>query len=329
MHNDLGGVVLEGLGWLVGFIAAATAVVLVGYGAIVIDGRLARRGAHTASERTALGREHRTALLSMASLVIATAVAVVTMLGRGSAWPMGPVLVPGHIQATLPLIGVALLMVIETWRAHRWPRTQGARREASIHDRTVADLLPTGRRWLWAWFALLAFTCLALGLSPSGPRAISRVINEHGAYTITPYPGWLWVLPVMGAAGLVALALDVALRATAARPRAIAVTADWDMWLRRRTARRLVRVTCLVLGLTTGALLAFAANGLWLVGRGHGNNAQFPGAVSTFYIGGAQALIVLAAIIALLAVVQYVTPIRDSPPESQPTPALAPAGLSS
>lgn len=308
---------LEGWGWLVGTVVVVAGVMLVAGVVVAVDGRQVGRNATTPPRRAAASRARRSAAVSTALLVLAVGFVVVSLAvgpttgsGRTSA-------LPGFVLVVLPLVGLIALLLAEWWSAIRWPRAQGALREARVSERTVAEILPARQRTVWPWFVALVVTCLALGLSSSGPRSVSRVIDRYEAYTFSPYPGWLWTIPVLVVALVAAAVLELALRAISARPRAEGVDEAWDMWLRRRSARRLVRVARLVVGLTTAGLVAVAALGIWIVGRGHGDNQTGLGDPSQLHVVGAQALAVVAVVMVLASLAQVVLPSRDPAPEAE------------
>lgn len=312
----------EGWGWLVGTIAIEAGVFLIVFGTVAIDSRRTLHGANTPARRAAARRAVRTALVSTALLVLAVGAVIAAPAVEGAMGPDAAPPLPGFVLATFPLIGLIALLLAESWSAARWPRAQGARREARLSERTITEVLRARQRTVWPWFVVLALTCLALGLSSSGPRAISRVVQQYEAYTTAPYPGWLWTVPIFVLSLVAAATLELTLRAISTRARADGVDEAWDMWLRRRTARRLVRVTRLVVGMTTASLLYFASMGVSIVGRGHGNNQAGPGDTSLLYVTVAQALTLIGAGIALASLAQVVLPSRDLAPE----PALERVG---
>lgn len=308
----------EGWGWLVGTIAIEVGVLLIVFGVMTVESRRTLRSADTPPRRAAARRAVRTAVISTVLLVLAVGAAIAAPAAQAAMGPDAVLPLPGFVIATFPLIGLIALLAAEWWSAVRWPRAQGARREAQLSERTVTEVLRSRQRTVWPWFLVLALTCLALGLSSSGPRAISRVVDQYTAYTTAPYPGWLWTIPIFVLSLVTAAALELALRATSTRPRADGVDEAWDMWLRRRTARRLVRITRLVVGMTTASLLYFASMGISIVGRGHGNNQMESGDTSLLYVAVAQVLTLIAAGVALTSLGQVVLPTRDPAPVTEP-----------
>ena len=208
---------------------------------------------------------------------------------RHATTTMGVALVPGAAGVLLPILSfhlgfgphvkTAQLVVVPTlglWAflavyavgELTWPRPQDAHRQARLTTRTVAGVADrAARRQIWVTASLLVVATTLLALVADGPDSIARVVDGV-LERQTLFPGWAWTGPVLLAA-LVALALtEAVLHLIAARPAVVDVDEAWDMWLRRRGARRVLRVVQLVSGLTLAGLLGVAGIALRMLGLG-------------------------------------------------------------
>ncbi|MBD7982925.1 hypothetical protein [Oerskovia merdavium] len=222
----------------------------------------------------------------------------------------------GHTAAVLPI--ASLLGVLGVYAAGEatWPRPQGAQRLARLTVRTVEDVAPRGlQRLVWVWCAAIATVSAVFGLLASGPRSISRVIALYQAHTVGPFPGWLWTVPILVATMLVVVLLDIALRFIATRLAIEDVDEGWDMWLRRRVARRILRTVQAVLGFTLAGLLALAGLAYrWLgLGNGAGSHPDVP--ISPEHVTAGNALLLVALILAVAALAAALWPARDIAPD--------------
>ena len=182
--------------------------------------------------------------------------------------------------------------------------------------RTVEDVAPRGlQRLVWVWCAAIATVSAVFGLLASGPRSISRVIALYQAHTVGPFPGWLWTVPILVATMLVVVLLDIALRFIATRLAIEDVDEGWDMWLRRRVARRILRTVQAVLGFTLAGLLALAGLAYrWLgLGNGAGSHPDVP--ISPEHVTAGNALLLVALILAVAALAAALWPARDIAPD--------------
>lgn len=194
-------------------------------------------------------------------------------------------------------VGLAFLLVHVVGEL-TWPRPTGRVRRATLRPRRVADVAPAGmHRVAWTWFAALVATVVGCGLTaePDG-RSVGLVRPEWSASS-GPYPGWFYGVPLLVAAVLVVLGQEGVLRLVTRRPAVADAAEEWDLGLRRLSAHRVLRGTQLVLGLTTGAVLAVAGMALQNLGqpdsRGHA-------AVGTALLVLGVAAVLLACALTLL-----------------------------
>ena len=255
--------------------------------------------------------------------------AALTSAGAGLVVAAGLLLPPAYLVlgvATLGARGTAVLPLVPPRGARPVhaggalprPRPRPRQRAARRAVRSVADVAPTlTRRLAWAWTALLVVAAVAFGLVASGPRAVSRVVGPAEAYTVTPFPGWLWTGPVLVVAAVSLVASEAVLRLVRSRPAVEDVGEEWDMWLRRRVARRVERATQLVLGLTLGGLVAFAGLSLRWLGLGNGDGARLGPGPSAGEIVAGNVLLAVAACLVLVVLVASVWPARDPAPAAR------------
>lgn len=252
---------------------------------------------------------------------LASAVAVLPLIAGLGLAPMyffaGLSWLDGHTAAVLPV--ASLLGVLGVYAAGEatWPRPQGVQRLARLTVRTVQDVAPRGlRRLVWVWCAAIVAVSVVFGLLASGPRSVSRVIALYQAHTVGPFPGWLWTAPILVATVLVVVLLEVVLRFIATRPAVEDVDEEWDMWLRRRVARRILRTVQLVLGFTLAGLLGLAGLAYrWLgLGNGAGSHPQAP--ISPEHVTAGNALLVIALVFVIASLAAAVWPARDNAPDS-------------
>ncbi len=272
-------------------------------------------GRHTVAPTTAARRAVRHATL--------TAVIAVVPLVLGVVYPYVaittgyPFRLDTRVDVAVPIGSLWLFLAVYACGELTWPRPHDTHRRARLTARTTADITDArARRRLWITTAALAATCIALMLAADGPDSIARV--EGGAVEReTIFPGWLWCAPIL-LASLVAVALaETVLRLIAVRPAVVDVDEAWDMWLRRRAARRILRAVQLVTGLTLAGLLLVAAVALRMLGQGTVGTAELP-VLPEYVTGGTIAF--WAAMVAALATV-LATCRRAHDPMPDPTPA--------
>ncbi|MFE7404684.1 hypothetical protein [Isoptericola sp. NPDC057559] len=170
-----------------------------------------------------------------------------------------------HLLAALPIVGLWAFLAVHGVGELTWPGPRGTHREARLVARTTSDVAGRASRGLlWATVAALAVTTAALGLAADGPRTIARLDGSTVAAEGS-FPGWSWTLPLLAAAVVAGAGSEVVLRLVASRPAVEGVDEAWDMWLRRRVARRVLRVALLVLGLSLAGIVGLAGLSLrWL-----------------------------------------------------------------
>ncbi|MCK9794008.1 hypothetical protein M1843_09650 [Isoptericola sp. 4D.3] len=216
-----------------------------------------------------------------------------------------------HLLAVAPTVGLWAFLAVQTVGELTWPGPRGTHREARLAPRTASDVVGRAARWwMWATVAALAVAGGALALAADGPRTIARL--EGGTVAAeNSFPGWSWTLPLLAAALVAAGTAEAVLRLVASRPAVEGVEERWDMWLRRRAARRLVRVTQLVLGLTLAGVVGLAGLSLrWLGLTAMADDT--PAVVSSEHVLVGNVL----CGIAVAAVVATVGPARDPAPRS-------------
>ena len=233
---------------------------------------------------------------------------------------LGLVPLGARTTAVLPLVALVAALAVHAVGELTWPRPRHRQREARLVVRSTVDVVPTlARRLAWAWAATVAVTSVAFGLLSDGPRSISRVVGPYEAYTVAPFPGWLWTVPVVVAAVVAVAASEVVLRLVVSRPAVEDVEEEWDMWLRRRVARRVERATQLVLGLTLGGLVAMGGLSLRWLGLGSGDGVRPGPGLSPGYVQAGNVLLLVALAVVVATVVALVWPARDPAPTAAPT----------
>lgn len=271
-------------------------------------------GRRTVSPTTAARRAVRHASLTsgFATLPLVAGVGLAPMyFVLGLSW------LDGHVAGILPI--ASLLGVLGVYAAGEvtWPRPRGAQRRARLVARTVADVTPLGlRRIVWAWCVAIAATSVVCGFLASGTRSVSRVVELYQAHTVGPFPGWLWTAPILITAALVLVLLEIVLRFIAARPAVEDVDEEWDMWLRRRVARRILRTVQLVLGFTLAGLLGLAGLAFRWLGLGTGAGSYPSAPISPGHVTAGNTLLVVALALAVVAIAAALWRTRDRTPDS-------------
>jgi len=219
--------------------------------------------------------------------------------------------------ATVPLVALVGALAVHAVGELTWPRPRHRQREARLVARSTADVVPAAtRRLAWTWVAGIAVVAASFGLLSDGPRSISRVVTPYEAYTVAPFPGWLWTVPIVVAAVVAVVASEVVLRLVVSRPAVEDVDEEWDMWLRRRVARRVKRATQLVLGLTLGGLVALGGLSLRWLGLGLGDGVRTGPGLSPGHVLAGNVLLAVACGVVLVALVALVWPARDPAPRA-------------
>ena len=237
-----------------------------------------------------------------------------------------PRVLPSHLLASLPLASLVGVLVIYGIGEMTWPRPQGATRQATLTARTAADVSPSAlRHMMWGWAGATVVAAIAFTLVASGPRQVSRVIGRYDAFTVGPFPGWFWTGPIIAVMLVVLVLSEVVLRLIASRPALLDVGEEWDMWLRRRVARRVVRIVQLVMGLTLTGLVVLAGLSMRWLGLGNGSGVYEP-PPSTVHVVAGNSLLVLALALLLVAVATAVWPASDPAPDVEP---VRPVGATS
>ena len=224
-----------------------------------------------------------------------------------------------HLLAALPMASLVGVLAVYAVGEVTWPKPQGATRQATLTARTAADVAPpVARSLVRVWAGATVVAAIAFALVASGPRRVSRVIDQHDAFTVGSFPGWLWTGPIVVVMLVVLVLCEVVLRLITSRPAVLDVSEEWDMWLRRRVARRVLRIVQLVIGLTLAGLVSLAGLALRILGFGHGSGGYAP-PPSTAHIVAGTSLLAAAVALALVAIGAAVWPARD------PAPAVEPA----
>lgn len=217
----------------------------------------------------------------------------------------GLVLAPGVVVqhqgvwfGLLPAVVGLVLVGVHAAGEVTWPRPSGAVRRASLVRRTAADVAPRwARTLLWSWVGVTVAVVIAAGLTAEADgRSVSRVIDT-GSSGASPYPGWFYGLPLLGAALLVALTTEAVLRLVASRPTVVNTTDAWDLQMRRLSAHRVLRGSQLVVALTAGGLLLTAGTTLQNVGRAFAGD----GTGSTVHVAWGLVCVVLAVVVVVTA----------------------------
>jgi len=228
---------------------------------------------------------------------------------------LGLVPLGARATAVLPLAALVGALAVHAVGELTWPRPRHRQREARLVARSTVDVVPTAtRRLAWVWAGGVAVASTAFGLLSDGPRSISRVVGPYEAYTVAPFPGWLWTVPLVVAAVVSVVASEVVLRLVVSRPAVEDVGEEWDMWLRRRVARRVERATQLVLGLTLGGLVAMGGLSLRWLGLGNGHGVRPGPGLSAGYVHAGNVLLLVAMAVVVAALAALVWPARDPAP---------------
>ncbi len=253
--------------------------------------------------------------VTFASTVAAASLAAV--LAAVATVPVVAPALPGRVVALVPMAALLAYFAVLAVGELTLPRPTGPLREARVVRRSPADVAPVAdRRLVQAWAATAVGTALTLALIASGPRSVSRPVGRYEMVTSAPFPGWLWALPAAATVGAALLAAEALTRLVAARSALTGVEEPWDLWLRRRVARRALRSTQLVFGLTVAGLLLVA--GVGLRGLGGGGDGVQAAPESATHDSAGLALMVIALVVGMVALGVAVRPARDPAPECTP-----------
>ena len=223
----------------------------------------------------------------------------------------------GRLVAVVPAATGALFIVAHAIGDLTWPGPQGRQREADLEVRTVSGIAPTGlARWTWTMGALLVVATVAFGLAASGPRTISRTLENGQTYTLGSFPGWWFGAPVLIATIAVALACAATLRVIAARPAVVGTSTDWDMWLRRRSARRVLRGSQLVACMTLAGTSLLAGTTVRSLGLGD-TQGFYATSVNHGYVVVGIIISWLALAVLAAGTLVALVPVRDHAPDPE------------
>lgn len=282
---------------------------------------LARRPDPAPSDAAAAARRHSAAVnvLALSCLFASMAVGLGILTGSPADARQGVYL--GLVPAAAGLAFAAVQGLGEL----TWPRPSGTIRRAPLTRRTAADVAP---RWLrrvtWTWAALTVVLLVAAGLASDDGRRITRTFTD-GSAASGPFPGWFYGVPLLLATVAVLLASDSVLGLIARRPAVMDAAPEWDLGLRRTSARRLLRGTQLVLGWTAAGVLFFGGAAVHNVGLGGSVNGISTG--STGHAAAGIALMVLGAAVWLASTTVMLLPGKrvTSGLAAEPSPRGLPA----
>lgn len=272
--------------------------------------------AHSTAPNDDARRAQRHAAYTSAAAVACLVGALLATLGIGFAANVyGPGQLWGlrRILAALPATAGLMFIGAHAIGELTWPCPRGPVREAALVARTPRDVTPARLlRWTWTVAALTLTAVVAFILAASGPRTVTRVVGAQ-SFSWQPFPGTWFGVPVLVASTLVGIAAAATLWIIASRPAVRGASQAWDMWLRRRSARRVLRGAQLVGCLTVAAMCHFAAGALQYLGNIDRSWEQVPHSSGYVVVG----LLVRGAGLALglVGVVVALVPARDPAPE--------------
>ncbi|MEP7763047.1 hypothetical protein [Sanguibacter sp. 25GB23B1] len=290
-----------------------TAVIYLGAVALVLAavlGVLVWDARRTPTPSQAASRANRHATLASVVGVVVMASILTWMIG-GSVLGVVPWR-DGRVLALLPALAGVSLLVAQAIGQLTWPQPSGVVREAELTRRAVADVAPAWpRRLVFAWAGTGVLLLVIFGLVADGPRTM---IRRAGQYTqaIGPYPGWYYGVLIGSVMVITVVATELVLRLIALRPAVVGVSAEWDLHLRRRSAKHVTRGVQLVLALTTAGVLYAAGRvhqslGPWWIEGDAGGHVAF-GSPAQQYLG--TGLVMLAVVVLVMGLVFTVVPVR-------------------
>ncbi|WP_034661014.1 hypothetical protein [Cellulomonas sp. KRMCY2] len=234
-------------------VIALVVVALLGVAVLVWDRRrtpLPAASAGAANRHAAL-----TAAVGWASLIGGLVVGAIGVM-------MGNLNLGGRTIALIPCAAGIVFLAVHTAGELTWPRPRGEVRVARLAVRDTGDVAPS---WLraapWAWASLLTVALVAFGAMAYGPRTIAAtvpagaLVGAGRAYEVGPFPGWWYGVPLLIGTAAMLLSTELVLRLITLRPALTDIPADWDMALRRRSARRVLRGGQAPLAMTTSGVL--------------------------------------------------------------------------
>jgi hypothetical protein len=276
---------------LVGLLLAA--VVLA---AALVPLLVSSRRTPTTSQAARANRHATLGSVAGASLLVAVlGLAAVGALAAPQGWA------DGRVLAALPGVAGLCLVAAQALAQVTWPRPRGTHREAHLVRRRHHDVVPVAtHRLLVCWAGALAAALAVLVLRADGPRTLA--VTTAGTHRdVGPYPGTYYAVPLLLVATALVATCELTLRLIVLRPAVTGVTADWDLHLRRRSARHLVGGVQLALAGTLACVLALAGIAHQVLGE--------------HVVGGA--LLAAAAAVAVAALAALVPR-----PGRRPVPAL-------
>jgi hypothetical protein len=261
--------------------AIATAIVVAVLAAALVPLLVSSRRTPTVSEAAVRANRHAT-LGSVAGATLLVAVLVVFAFLS----VVVPMVGSGRVIAVLPAVAGLCLVLAQALTQVTWPRPSGVVREADLTRRTRPDVVPSRtHRLLLVWTGALLVALAVFVAVSSGPRTIADRLTA-GA----PYPGPYYALPLALAAVVLVVATELVLRLVLLRPAVPGVSRDWDLHLRRRSARHLVGGVQLALAvMLTGALA--------LAGFAHRSAGPAPAGAVLLAVAAAVALVSVVALL--------------------------------
>jgi len=259
---------------------------------------LSRRPDPAPSEAAAAARRHSATVNVLAlTALFGSMIAGLTLL---SGPPAG--LTRGVVLGLIPAAAGIAFTTVQALGELTWPRPTGTVRRAPLTRRTAAGIAP---RWLrrvtWSWAALTAVSLIACGATSDDGQGITRSYTAmagstpvSGSSGAGPFPGWFYGVPLLIATVLVLAATEGVLQLIARRPAVMDAASEWDLELRRTSARRLLRGSQLVLGWTLVGVLFIAGTALRRLGAGGSSVDGIP-------VGGSTEIVVAGTVIALVA----------------------------
>lgn len=219
------------------------------------------------------------------------AVLLVWVLGTFTVVPLiGRFAADGRVTAMLPAVAGLCLASAQALAQVTWPRPSGAVRHADLVRRTRRDVVPARmHRLLVVWTAALAVALVAFAAVADTPRTLALDDGTVRA-TFGPYPGLYYAVPIATAALVLVVVTELVLQLVVLRPAVPGVSRDWDLHLRRRSARHLVGGVQLALAASLCSVLAIAG----VVHRWAGQ------ALLGTTLLGAAVVVALVALLALL-----------------------------
>jgi len=217
----------------------------------------------------------------------------------------------GQIVALLPTFVGACLLAVFSAVEGTWPRPGGPVRTASIRVRRLAGL-SSGR--LLAFVGIWTVGLLGAGgtsaAMASGPRQISRVLDDGRSFAVTPFPGWWFGLPVLVGTGVLLAWASMVIRVILTRPAVANLSDEHDLELRRQSTRRVLGGLQLVMSLSLAGLVAAAGQSLRTLGLGEGGDGSVALVVpiSSGHVLAGGLLLAVALVIAVGGAIGCVLP---------------------